>query len=294
MQTLKIDFKSGPDRLVGLLHLPAGKARGAVVLSGPLTSVKEQAPRAYAEALAQRGFAAIAFDHAGFGESGGEPRQFENPQGKANDIRAAAAALAERADLAPLAVAGVGVCAGGGYMATAVATDGRFSAFCGVAGVYTAAAETRRWMGDRLDIELERARRAERRWREDGFVEVIPAVAEEGGDVAMPMREAYEYYGTSRGGTPGYVNAFAVQSRAYTLVFDALHEAARLTLPSLIVHSEHALAPGLARRFYSDLPGQKEQVWLQSQGQIDFYDDPEVIGPAADAVADFLNRVLPA
>jgi hypothetical protein len=33
-----------------------------------------------------------------------------------------------------------------------------------------------------------------------------------------------------------------------------------------------------------------EELWLVSQGQIDFYDDRSLITPAADAVAAFLPR----
>ena len=61
----------------------------AVVTTGPLTSVKEQATGAYARALAERGFAALSFDHRYFGESGGQPRQFENPAAKIEDIGSA-------------------------------------------------------------------------------------------------------------------------------------------------------------------------------------------------------------
>jgi fermentation-respiration switch protein FrsA (DUF1100 family) len=39
----------------------------------------DQRQGADAAALAERGFLALAFDHCTFGESGGEPRQFENP-----------------------------------------------------------------------------------------------------------------------------------------------------------------------------------------------------------------------
>jgi hypothetical protein len=56
----------------------------------------------------------------------------------------------------------------------------------------------------------------------------------------------------------------------------------------LIVHSEHALAPELAHAFYDAVKGPKHELWLTSEGQIDFYDDPKLIGPAADAVAAFL------
>ena len=80
-------FDSSGSRVVGQLHRPAGDASGAVVLTGPLTSVKEQATGAYARELAARGFAALAFDHRHFGESEGQPRQLENPLEKVEDIR---------------------------------------------------------------------------------------------------------------------------------------------------------------------------------------------------------------
>ena len=66
-------FTSDGDRLIGVLHLPAEQPVAAVVTTGPLTSVKEQATGNYAQALAQRGFAALAFDHRTFGQSEGEP-----------------------------------------------------------------------------------------------------------------------------------------------------------------------------------------------------------------------------
>jgi uncharacterized protein len=48
-----------------------------------------------------------------------------------------------------------------------------------------------------------------------------------------------DFYGTSRGATPNYVNAFAVQSRADTLPFDAQSIASEIRVPTLIAHSEH-------------------------------------------------------
>jgi uncharacterized protein len=58
-------------------------------------------------------------------------------------------------------------------------------------------------------------------------------------------------------------------------------------VPVLVVHAEKALVPDLARAFYSAVKSPKQQFWLESQGQIDFYDDPRLITPAADAVASF-------
>jgi uncharacterized protein len=106
----------------------------------------------------------------------------------------------------------------------------------------------------------------------------------------MPLREAYEFYGTPRGQVPNYVNGYAVQSSAYTLPFDARGAADTINVPVLIVHSEEALTPDLAHAFYAAVRSPKQELWLQSQGQIDFYDDPKLITPATEAVATFFRR----
>jgi uncharacterized protein len=281
-------FQSEGEALVGNLFLPErGQPVGVVVAVGPLTSVKEQAAGTYAQAMAERGYAALAFDYRYFGESGGRPRQFENPEANIADIRNAAMALLADGRLIDLPLFGLGVCFGAGPMVRSVAQDPRFRGFAGVAGVYTDSAETRAAMGAGYQAAIDRGRAAERKWRETGEAETIPAVGPEGGDVAMPLREAYEFYGTPRGQVPNYVNGYAVQSSAYTVPFDARGAADAIEVPLLIVHSEQALAPGLARAFYAAVNAPKQQLWLRSQGQIDFYDDPKLVTAATDAVAAF-------
>ncbi|HSJ85179.1 MAG TPA: alpha/beta hydrolase [Acidimicrobiia bacterium] len=292
MRQETFEFESHRESLAGVINLPDGRPRAAVVTTGPLTSVKEQAAGAYARALAERGFAALAFDHRYYGESGGRPRQFENPAAKVEDIRAAAAALADDPRTRGLPLVAVGVCAGGGYMARAVAEEPAVSAFAGVAGVYSDAAQTRAWFGEAYESMVSRAVAAEERFEETGEAETIPAVAAEGGDVAMPLREAYEFYGTRRGAVANYTNGFAVQSHAYTLPFDAQGAAEQIRVPTLVVHSENALSPDLAHEFFASLVVPKSELWLESQGQIDFYDDPALIGPASDAIARFFTEAL--
>jgi uncharacterized protein len=283
-------FQSKGETLVGNLFLPErDKPAGVVVAVGPLTSVKEQAAGTYAQAMAERGYAALAFDYRYFGESGGEPRQFENPEANIEDIRGAATALVADNRLANLPLFGVGICFGAGPMVRAVAEDQRFRAFAGVAGVYTDNAKTVARMGAAYQAAIDRGLAAERAWRETGEAETIPAVASDGGDVAMPLREAYEFYGTPRGRVPNYVNGYAIQSLAHSLPFDARRAADVITVPVLIVHSERALAPDLAHAFYAAVRSPKQELWVTSQGQIDFYDDPKLITPAADAVAAFLR-----
>ena len=281
----RFTFQSEGETLVGDLFLPAdGEPAGVLVAVGPLTSVKEQAGGTYAQAMAERGHAALAFDYRYFGESGGQPRQFESPEANIEDIKSAATALLADDRLKDLPLGGLGICFGAGPMVRAVAEDPRFRAFAGVAGVYTENAKTIARMGDAYQASIDRGRAAERRWRETGEAETIPAVAPDGGDVAMPLREAYEFYGTPRGQVPNYVNGYAVQSLAHSLPFDVRGAADALDVPVLVVHSETALVPDLAHAFYSAVQSPKRELWLDSQGQIDFYDDPKLINPAADAV----------
>src|SRR5215468_3898802 len=285
----RFTFQSEGETVVGSLFLPEAEPAGAVVAVGPLTSVKEQAAGTYARAMAERGYAALAFDYRYFGESEGRPRQFENPSANIEDIANAGTALLADERLADLPLFGLGVCFGAGPMVQAVAGDPRFRAFAGVAGVYTDNAKNKARMGDAYEAAIERGQVAERLWRETGEAETIPAVAPDGGDVAMPLREAFEFYGTPRGAVPNYSNAFAVQSWAYTLPFDVLSIAPEIGVPTLVVHSEKALAPQLARRFFAALLAPKQELWLRSEGQIDFYDDPRLIEPVADAVLQFFT-----
>ena len=266
-----------------------------VVTTGPLTSVKEQATGNYAHALARRGFAAVAFDHRTFGESDGAPRQFENPEGKARDVSAAGAhrcgadprtersSRHGRRHLCRRRLHGAGrrrrlphrLLRGRGRLLLRCANSFATSS----PREYQAAIDR----GRRRGTTLARTRSAE----------TIEAVARDGGDVAMPLQEAFEFYGTPRGAVPNYVNGFAVQSLAYTTPFDTQEAAARIRVPFLLVHSEHALVPPLAHAFYAAVAGSKSELWLESVGQIDFYDDPQLIGLAADAIAEHFATELP-
>ena len=286
MRAERFEFACQGVALVGDLYAPSNPV-AAAVLTGPLTSVKEQASGAYARALAERGIAALAFDHRTFGGSGGEPRQFENPFAKVDDIRSAADALRADQRYSHLPIFGVGICAGGGYMAGAVSGDARFAGFAGVAGYYSALTEQSLAASA---APIARGEAAERNWRETGVSETIPAVGPPGAEVAMPLAEAFAYYGTARGAKPSYVNAFAIMSRAYNARFNSIGYAAGITQRALIVHSEKALAPQNARAFLAALAGQHAEVWLQSEGQIDFYDNPSLIGAACDAI---VRELLP-
>jgi dienelactone hydrolase len=120
-------FQSEGETLVGNLFLPERRTPlGVVVAVGPLTSVKEQAAGTYARAMAERGFAALAFDYRYFGESEGQPRQFESPEANIEDVTNAATALLADHRLTGLPLFGLGICFGAGPMVRSVAEDSRF------------------------------------------------------------------------------------------------------------------------------------------------------------------------
>jgi fermentation-respiration switch protein FrsA (DUF1100 family) len=117
MPVQKIAFTSFGARIEGDLHLPEGTGPWpAVVLTGPFAGVKEQVTGGYAERFAERGFAALAFDHRNWGASEGEPRQHEDATAKVDDLRDAVSYLLARPEVDPGRIAVCGVCLGGIYL----------------------------------------------------------------------------------------------------------------------------------------------------------------------------------
>lgn len=84
--------------LCGDLYLPkeSGEALAAVAVAGPFGAVKEQCAGLYAEELASRGFAALAFDPSFIGESGGAVRNVASPDINTEDFSAAMDFLSTR------------------------------------------------------------------------------------------------------------------------------------------------------------------------------------------------------
>src|SRR5919109_474471 len=86
-----ISFDSRGKKLVGSLFLPDGQPPDArlptVVVIGPVSSTRKQAPSIYSERFARLGYAALAFDHTSYGDSEGTPRSDEDPFVKSEDIK---------------------------------------------------------------------------------------------------------------------------------------------------------------------------------------------------------------
>lgn len=288
LTTERVSFDSEGVPLVGELRLPAGPPPvPAVALTGPFTGVKEQVVGWYAARLAEAGFATLAFDHRGFGESGGRP-DHEDSQGKLADLRAAVGLLAAHGEVAPDRIGLVGVCLGGGYAVRAAAADPRVRAVAGIAGGYNSPA----WFAQQQGVD---GYRAALRSFLDRYDEYLPAVAPGGGEAAMAGEEPYAYYGTDRSTAPHWRNRVTRGSLHSLLTFDALGAAELLgATPLLVVHGrrDDFCAPELARQLHERATGEKELVWLDAGQHVDLYDVEPYISQAVEATAGFLHRTL--
>jgi fermentation-respiration switch protein FrsA (DUF1100 family) len=283
----RITFASEGIALVGHLRLPRDPAPApGIVLTGPFTGVKEQVVGGYARRLTAAGFATLAFDHRGFGESGGRPGH-EDSQGKLADLRAATGMLAAHPAVDAGRLAAVGICLGGGYAVRAAAQDPRLRAVVGIAGAYNSPA----WFAARMGTG---AYRAALSGFLDRYDEELPAVAPDGGEAAMGGQEPWDYYGTGRGASPYWRNRVTRGSLHSLMTFDALGAAPLLEpVPLLVVHGrvDGYCAPELAARLHERATGVKEIRWLDARRHIDLYDDETHVAEAVSATVDFLRAV---
>lgn len=256
----------------------------AVIVTGAWTSVKEQMAGTYARELAARGFAALAFDFTGWGESDGAPRYVEDPAVKIADILAAAAFLAAQDDIDSARISGLGVCASSGYMAAAVADSANLQKVALVAPwLHDAAMAEGIYGGPEMAASLIAASEA------DTAADTV-LLGASATDENSVMYQAPYYTEEDRGLIPAYDNKFSVASWKPWLTYDAQASADRLTKPMLMVGSPSIALPAGAAAYEARTKAPLEKLWLgEDVTQFDFYDRMDAVTAAADAVADFLN-----
>lgn len=294
----QVTFQSEGKTLVGNLYLPASYQSGdklpAVVVAGSWTTVKEQMAGTYAEALADQGYAALAFDFRGFGESEGNPRNYESPTAKVSDIQNAVSFLQTVEAVDADRIAGLGICASAGYMAVAAAEDSRIRSFVAIAPWIHDAAIVNAVYGGEAAVQqkIAEAKTARIQFEQTGEMTYVPAISTT--DSSAAMFGEFDYYlNPERGAIPEWGNQFAVMSWAEWLTFSAMPKATQIQVPTLFIHSEAAAIPDGARQFFASIPtAEKNFVWLPERGQFDFYDQEATIQQSVTLVADHLQSAL--
>src|SRR5580692_11105954 len=93
VQVTTVTFRNQLNSMAGLLFIPPNfdqsKKYPAFPVAHPFGGVKEQTAGIYARKMAEKGYVTLAFDASHQGESGGYPRDTENPADRMEDIRCA-------------------------------------------------------------------------------------------------------------------------------------------------------------------------------------------------------------
>lgn len=281
-----VSFQSNGNTLSGMLYLPTDPqgALPAVIVTGAWTAVKEQMAGTYARELAARGFAALAFDFTGWGESEGAPRFVEDPAVKTADILAAASFLSSLTELDKSSISGVGICASSGYMAAAVAdSDNLYKVALVAPWLHDAAMAENIYGGSEMVSSLIAASEA------DSAADTV-LLAASTTDASSVMYQVPYYTQEDRGLIPSYDNKFSVASWKPWLTYDAQASAQRLKKPMLMVGSPSIALPAGTTAYEARTTAPLKKLWLDEDvTQFDFYDRRDVITVAADAIADFLK-----
>ncbi|MGL6343860.1 MAG: alpha/beta hydrolase, partial [Waterburya sp.] len=214
------------------------------------------------------------------------------PTNKTQDIITAANYLTTRPEVDSDRIAGLGICASAGYMADAAVQSEDIKAIALVAPWLHNREIVNEVYGGAESVQnlIDTSRKAQAKYEATGELSLVPAASNT--DKNAVMYQAPYYTERDRGMIPEYVNEFNLASWEGWLTFDAIKIADNLTKPVQIVHSEAAAIPQGAKEFYSRLSGEKKELWLENITQFDFYDSPQVVTTASDAVAKYFQQIL--
>jgi uncharacterized protein len=257
----------------------------AFVIIGPMTYQKEQAPTEYAKRLAELGHTALAFVTRYRGESGGEPRAYENPVHKVADIVSAAAFLLAQPGVDPERLIGLGICQGSSEILRAVAEDDLIRTGVTLAGQYRDHEGDIAWLTeDGYAARLANGQRAKSKYGATGEIEYVAGVDETDMNVGMPGKFVWDWYHVwaDKG---LWDNRYAVMSDADLLVYESISAARTLEKPYLMIHSDNSFLPDAARRQFEAMPStRKTLLWEGDTPHLSNYDQPEILTRTVDSI----------
>lgn len=300
----RINFKSEGLNIVGNLYYPANYKKGesypAIIVAGSWTTVKEQMSGLYADRFAKEGFISLAFDFRNYGESEGEPRFWENPTMKVQDIINAVTYLQTLPEVNNDKIGTFAVCAGSMYTLMAAAEDTRIKA------VVTAAS----WLQDEEAVKLfyggeegvkakiDAARKAKTTFAREGVVEYIETISTTNPKAAM--YGPYDYYlNPERGGIKEWSNdKFAVMSWEDWLTLNPMPYASKLKASTLMIHSDGCVLPQYTKNFFEKIVTEDKRLdWLETEldspmQQFNFYDQEYEVGIAVEKATKWYKEKL--
>ncbi|AEV35175.1 alpha/beta superfamily hydrolase [Pseudovibrio sp. FO-BEG1] len=297
-----ISFTTKGYRIAADLYLPEGFETApcpAIIFARPATQVKEQASVVYGEKMSARGYALLAVDHIGFGESEGEIRNYENTENIIAVLTDGITVLRHLDCIDENRIYGMGLCMGGAYITRLAFLDKRLKAIATMSAYFDCATAFEQMMDEETRGQaILGANLAMEKYLQTGEVDRYPVLgAMKPGEIpeGTPRyyADAVDYYMTSRGAlehAPNYSNMLP----AFQLPIDpALNHSPygdQLTLPKLFIRGSDAAITGpLTDLFYPNAAEPKELMVVEGAEHFDLYDIDQYVDPVIDRVDTFFK-----
>ena len=287
----KVSFKNRYGiTIAGDLYLPKNpgtNSLAALAISGPFGAVKEQSSGLYAQNMAERGFAALAFDPSYTGESGGEPRNVASPDINTEDFSAAVDFLGLQKTIDRNKIGIIGICGFAGMGLNAAAVDKRVKAVA-VTSMYNMSRVMASGYFDSLTPE-QRAETldqlSQQRWKdaEQGKYAAstnnLPEKLK--GDEPQFVVEYFNYYKTARGFHPRSINSNGAWTATNPWSFMNMPLLTYINevspRPILFIAGENAHSRYFSEDAYKAAAEPKELVIIPKAVHVDLYDKVDII-----------------
>lgn len=271
----------------------------AIVVSHPGGGVKEQTVGTYAEKLAEKGFVTIAYDASYQGESGGEPRQLENPYIRTEDVSAVIDYLTTLSYVDNTRIGAMGICAGAGYTANAAIQDRRIKAIGTVSAVNIGSMFRNGWENNVKSIDalpyVDAGSNARTSDISSGEYATMPLAPMKESDAPNEeLRQAWEYYHTPRAQYPTAPGYATLRSLNQIITYDAYHMAeVYLTQPIQIVAGSQAGSKWMSDDLYDRASSQDKRYHIvEGANHMDLYDGKVYMAEAISVLAPFFEETL--
>ena len=286
----KVHFKNRFGiELTGDLYLPKNKSKEklpAIAVSGPFGAVKEQVSGRYAQAMAERGFIALAFDPSFTGESKGNPRDVASPDINTEDFSAAVDYLSNLDEADPDKIGIIGICGFAGFGLNAAAIDTRIKGTVTVT-MYDMTRVSAKGYFDSMDenqrYELKEQLNKQR--TEDfksGTYKKSPGLPDKlTGDEPQFVKDYVGYYKTKRGFHPrsiGSNGGWNATSALSLINMPILAYSSEIRNAVLMIHGEKAHSRYFSEDAFKKLKGKNKELYIvEGANHVDLYDNLEKI-----------------
>lgn len=251
---------------------PAPVPSPALVMAHGFSATRHMCLAGFADAFCVAGYAVLVYDHRGFGDSEGEPRQEINPWAQARDYRYALTWLAQQPGIDAERLGVWGSSFSGGEVLVVGAVDDRVKVvianvpFAGFSADLDPAGSGERFAVLRAALEDESG--AGPADSTEPAIGPMPVVHATGGDPAgpafLPQPESTTWFEAAGGESSGWRNTFTLRGLGGEPAFDPAVAVPFITPRPLlmVVAAGDRVAPQEAARAAYEIAGQPKQLEL--------------------------------